>query len=228
MASRLVTLARKVAERVRPPKRRSWLESFRFRTVLDVGANTGQFAAEARAFAPDAMIHSFEPLPDCYDDLVKNFRGDRRFRARNLAVGDARGSATFRRSSYSPSSSMLEMAKLHRDAFPETAGGSEVSVNVDTLDDLEPELDLRAPVLLKIDVQGYEAHVLRGATHLLQKVDVAVVEMSIEPLYEGQTLFDGVYRMMVERGFLYRGNLVQLEHPADGRILQVDGLFTRA
>ncbi len=225
MLRHLSSLARRVARR---PRRRSWLDSFQFRTVFDVGANTGQFVEEARGFAPAAQIYSFEPLPDCYAQLVSRFRDDDRFRAFNIAVGDARGETTFHRSEYAQSSSMLPMAQLHKDAFPETAGGATLTVSVDTLDNLRESLVIAGPVLLKIDVQGFEDRVIRGATELLAQVDVALVEMSVEPLYEGQTLFDGVYRMMVERGFVYRGNHLQLQHPRDGRVLQVDGLFTRA
>jgi FkbM family methyltransferase len=227
MRTRLTKLGRRLLDRVRRPKRLTWLDSFGFRTVLDVGANTGQFVDEARRFAPDAMIYSFEPLPDCYAELVARHGADPKFRAFNFALGDAKGETTFHRSSYSQSSSMLKMAKLHVEAFPETAGGEEVTIPVDTLDNVRGTLDLRRPLLLKIDVQGFEDRVIRGATDLLAEVDVAVIEMSIEPLYEGQTLFDGVYRMMVDRGFVYRGNLLQLQHPADGRVLQVDGFFTR-
>lgn len=227
MRARLTTLGRKLLGKVRRPKRLAWLDSFGFRTVLDVGANTGQFVDEARRFAPDAMIYSFEPLPDCYAELVSRHGKDPKFRAFNFAIGDAPGKTTFHRSSYSQSSSMLKMAALHVEAFPETAGGVEVTIPVDTLDNVRDRLELRGPVLLKIDVQGFEDRVIRGATELLADVDVAVIEMSIEPLYEGQTLFDGVYRMMVDRGFVYRGNHLQLQHPADGRVLQVDGLFTR-
>ena len=211
----------------RLPERLRWLASFDFRTVIDVGANTGQFAGEARRFAPDAMIYSFEPLPDCYAALVQRFQGDSKFRAFNTALGEAPGQAVFHRSSYSPSSSLLRMASLHSEAFPETAGSMDVTVPVDTLDNLRPSLELRPPVLLKIDVQGFEDRVLRGATGLLASVDVAILELSIEPLYEGQMLFDGVYRIMADRGFVYRGNSEQTRHPADGRVLQVDGVFTR-
>lgn len=227
MLQRITELGRRLAEKARGPREPSWLASVGFRTVLDVGANTGQFADEARGFAPLAKIYSFEPLPDCYEALVRDRKGDPRFQAFPVALGDAPGTTTIHRSAYAPSSSLLAMGKLHEDAFPHTRGGREVPITVETLDGMRSKLDLVAPVLLKIDVQGFEDRVILGATETFPRVDVAVIEMSVEPLYEGQKLFDDVYAMMVARGFSYRGNHQQLRHPRDGRVLQVDGIFVR-
>ena len=90
MRARLTTLGRKLIGKVRRPKRLTWLDSFGFRTVLDVGANTGQFVDEARRFAPDAMIYSFEPLPDCFAQLVSRHGKDPKFRAFNFAIASRR------------------------------------------------------------------------------------------------------------------------------------------
>ena len=51
--------------------------------------------------------------------------------------------------------------------------------------------------------------------------------MSVEELYKGQKLFDDIYRILVDFGFVYRGNYEQLFNPHDGRVLQVDGIFVR-
>ena len=48
------------------------LEDMVYLTVLDVGANTGQFALEIHKILPQAMIYSFEPLKDCYEQLMHN------------------------------------------------------------------------------------------------------------------------------------------------------------
>ena len=63
-----------------------WLREFRFATVLDIGANTGQFAIAARAIFPAARIVSFEPLADCCEKLKRVMHGDSNFAAFNVAL----------------------------------------------------------------------------------------------------------------------------------------------
>jgi FkbM family methyltransferase len=211
---------------LRPHER--WLRQLRFRTVLDVGANTGQFVDEARKIAPDAFIYSFEPLRECFEALRGARANDPRFRAFHVALGDEPGVVTMHRNAYTQSSSLLPMAELHKTAFPETRHSSPEQVDVKRLDDVAAELTIERPMLLKIDVQGFEAKVIAGATETLRAADVIIVETGVESLYEGQALFDDVYRMLFERGFRYRGNHNQLLSPEDGRVLQADAFFTPA
>jgi FkbM family methyltransferase len=211
---------------LRPHER--WLRDLRFKTVFDVGANTGQFVGEARKIAPDAFIYSFEPLRACFEALRDGRRDDPRFRAFHVALGDEPGEVTMHRNDYSQSSSLLPMAELHKTAFPETRHSTPEKVEVRRLDDVAAELTLARPLLLKIDVQGFEAKVIAGATETLRSADVIIVETGVEALYEGQALFDDVYRMLYERGFRYRGNHNQLLSPDDGRVLQADAFFTPA
>lgn len=209
---------------LRPHER--WLRRMNFRTVLDVGANTGQFVGEARRMAPDAFVYSFEPLRACYELLRDGRRDDARFRAFHVALGEEPGEVTMNRNDYSQSSSLLPMAELHKQSFPETRHSTPETVEVKRLDDVLAGVVLERPLLLKIDVQGFEAKVLAGATETLKQADVIIVETGVEALYEGQALFDDVYRMLYERGFRYRGNHNQLLSPDDGRVLQADAFFT--
>src|SRR5258705_4321349 len=91
-----------------------WLRAIGINTILDIGANTGQFAQRIRRVLPDAMIYSFEPLPDCFEQLKGNLASCVNFRAFNFALGDRTGELMFQRNEYSPSSSFLRMADLHR------------------------------------------------------------------------------------------------------------------
>lgn len=51
-----------------------WLKEMDIKSVLDIGANEGQFASLIRILLPDATINSFEPIPQCYEKLKKNFK----------------------------------------------------------------------------------------------------------------------------------------------------------
>src|ERR1019366_7712453 len=69
--------------RSREPLR--FLRAYPIRTVLDIGANEGQFAATVRRLLPDVEIHSFEPLSEPFSKLERRQSGDRRFFASPLA-----------------------------------------------------------------------------------------------------------------------------------------------
>jgi FkbM family methyltransferase len=205
----------------------AWLRSFQFATVLDVGANVGQFALAANAVWPEARIYSFEPLPDCYQQLLVRLAQVKNFTGFNLGLGDKPGSLVFERNAFSASSSFLRMAPTHKSEFPHTRDSQQVTVEVKRLDDVVAKLSLGNPILLKIDVQGFEDKVLLGGEATIQKVEVIIIESSFEVLYEEQPLFDDIYRAMIHRGFVYKGAMDQMVSPKDGRPLQTDAIFMR-
>lgn len=205
--------------------RRDWMRSLSIRTVVDIGANTGQFATEIRDLQPDAFIFSFEPLPDEHAKLVSRMRGDSRFRAFNCALGDHDSRAVIQRSNYSPSSSMLPMLDLHTATFPHTEQTATVEVDVRRLDSVG--LELEPEVLVKMDVQGFEDKVIEGGRLTLARAKYVITEVSFARLYEQQPLYEDIYRLLAEMGFNYRGSLFQMPDPRDGRLLQADAFFTR-
>ena len=206
---------------------RGWLHSLRIATVLDIGANVGQFCQIASTLWPQARIYAFEPLRDCYEQLKSRMVGCGKVVAFNVGLGEQRGEACFERNAFSASSSFLKMAELHKSNYPETRTSETVTVKIERLDELAQELDLQEPILVKIDVQGYEDRVLRGGEQTVRRAQVILVETSFEPLYEGQLLFDGIHELLGKWGFRYAGAVGQLQSPLDGRVLQADSLFVR-
>jgi FkbM family methyltransferase len=204
-----------------------WLVNLQPRTVLDIGANVGRFAITARKLFPDAHIYAFEPLADCLAEAQRLMRGDALFTPINVALGAKRGEFTFHRNRASPSSSFLKVARAHTDAFPGTGQITETIVLVDALDDVARSLTLQIPMLVKIDVQGYEDQVLRGGEQTIRQASVVLVETSFETLYEGQALFEDIHGRLTSCGFEFKGNLEQAYAPEDGRVLQADSLFVR-
>lgn len=206
---------------------KAWLGSAGIDVVIDVGANSGQFASAARYIFPDARIYSFEPLADCYKALTKHFSKDRKFQGFSAALGDRRGEVTFYKSSFSKSSSALPMNDSHKKAFPWSAESTPIIVQMQLLDDYIDKIDFESKTLLKIDTQGYEYKVLQGALQTLKRVDYVLAEISFNPLYEGEADFDDIYQLLIGEGFKYSGNLDQLLSPLDQSILQADALFIR-
>jgi FkbM family methyltransferase len=204
-----------------------WLKRANVRTVLDIGANVGQFASTIHHLLPQAAIHSFEPLGDCYESMVKRMAGVENFRAYKVAVGSEDSVVDFQRNDFSQSSSVLPMDDLHRETFAWSARTSVVQVEMRRLDAIFRDISLAPHTLIKIDVQGYEDRVLLGGEATIRKADIVMVETSLATLYEGQASFERVYDIMMGYGFRYGGNIDQLLSPIDGRILQADALFFR-
>lgn len=207
--------------------RYKWIQNMGIKTVIDVGAHNGESASHFHELFPDARIYSFEPLHDCFTQLKDAMKNVTNFKAFNIALGDKEERINIHRSDFTPSSSLLKMAKLHREAFPFSSGESLETTNVNTLDNVAEELDLEDSILLKIDVQGYEHNVIMGSVNILKRVKIIIIETSFHELYEGQPLFSDIYELLYEQGFVYAGSWGELKSPHDGIPLQQDSIFVR-
>lgn len=197
------------------------------KTIVDIGANTGQSVITFKAAFPEAVIHAVEPLPACYRQLSSNVAGLEGIRLHNVAVGDQEGRVVMEENGYSPSSSLLTITDRHIENFPFTNSRKLVNVNVSTLDNLLRDEHLVSPILIKMDVQGYEKNVIMGGSTSIGQAKALIVETSFETLYDGQPLFDEIYALLVSLGFRYAGAFDQLASPLTGTILQQDALFIR-
>jgi FkbM family methyltransferase len=206
-----------------------WLRSEHIGTVIDIGANEGQFSVAIHALLPTARIYAFEPLRSCYERLRRNMAGVECFEAFNFALGDESGEVIMDEQEFSAASSLLPMTALHIGAFPYTtkSGSRRVSARIERLDDIMAGLPIVGNLLIKIDVQGFEDRVLRGGKQTVEQARILIIETSLELLYEGQPLFDDIYQLLIQWGFRYAGALNQVRHPQDGRILQSDSVFVR-
>ncbi len=193
------------------------------RTVLDVGASRGQFALHAAYRFPDATILCFEPLPQSREALNKVL--GERVRVYPTAVGAEAGTAQINVSAQDDSSSLLPIGARQVAEFPGTGPETTLDVNVITIDSVVTD-DLAGPILLKIDVQGFELDVLRGATNVLERIDEIFVECSFVELYEGQALADEVVAFLLPHGLRLVG-LYGISYASDGGALQADLLFRR-
>jgi FkbM family methyltransferase len=194
------------------------------RTLIDVGANKGQFSLAFRGLVPGGTIHAFEPLPAAAARFEGVFAGDDKVTLHRCAIGAKRTQATFFVADREDSSSLLELGAGQKEAFA-VSGKSQIEVAVRPLED---EIDLPAlqgPIMLKIDVQGGELAVLEGIA-ALERIDAIYVELSFVELYVGQPLFEDVRAHLAGRGFVLRGVFNQAFTAAFGPT-QADCLFVR-
>jgi len=204
-----------------------WLANSGIKTVLDIGAHIGEFAGRIRTILPSAELVCFEPLDEPFAKLIRRFAGDTSFRAVRCALGEKEGRFEIHHNEYAPTSSLLPMADLCKQAFTFAVKAEKEMIEVRRLSDVARELCLRDPLLLKLDVQGFEDKVIAGGEDVVARSKIILIEVSFEQLYEGGPLFDDIYRILKERGFTYHGNFEQLFSPKDGRVLQADAIFCR-
>ena len=194
--------------------------------VIDVGANQGQFGLEIRRAGYAGRIVSIEPLAAPYQELSRRSSRDESWAVIRSAVGPDAGTATMHvAANAGASSSFLPMLDLHAISAPEARFVAEERVDVSTLDDLaQPHLRDAGSVFTKVDVQGYELHVLGSGSATLAASSLVQVEMSLLPLYAGGPTYREVLQLMDQHAF----QLVGLEPgfaARTGLLLQADGLF---
>lgn len=195
-------------------------------TVIDVGANIGQYGAALRVSGYAGRIISFEPLPPAFDQLRSRARRDANWQVINKAMGDQGGTVVLHVAANSYSSSILSMTAAHLAAAPRSGTVDAIEVPVSTIADLVRDHGI-APerTMLKVDTQGYESQVLDGAGDVLHRLAAIQLELSFVTLYEGQELADALFRRMNRAGFGLFAWDSSFNDPHSGRLLQADVLF---
>jgi FkbM family methyltransferase len=210
-------------------RRPKMMERLGINLVLDVGANNGPYALELRRSGYQGRIFSYEPLSEAFAELSRSAAGDKLWKTVNCACGAKAGSATINVARNSYSSSLLPIAGKCVENAPEAALDSLETVSVCTLDD--SVMDSLSPddhVWLKIDTQGYEREVLKGASRLMPRVRALECELSLVPLYDGQPLIDEMISMIYQMGFRMVGVTPAFSEKETDDTLQVDGTFLKA
>jgi FkbM family methyltransferase len=150
--------------------------------LFDVGANTGQFASEARQELPAAKIYSFEPHPRTFEKLVRSNIDNLMF-PHSLALSDTDGEATFYE--YGSEGDGTQINSLVPDArFPTRFGykSREIKVRSSTLDHFCAAQNIEQVDFLKIDVEGGELSVLTGGKDMLSRERIMAVYMEFNDL----------------------------------------------
>jgi FkbM family methyltransferase len=171
-----------------------------FYTIIDVGANIGQFALAAAQRFPMAEIYCFEPIPDVYRVLKNNLKNFPKIHVNNCAIGNENGKILFYRNEFTLASSVLPMYEKNIHPNCDAKRSNMIEVDIYRMDDF-PSLNIKEPVLLKLDIQGYEKNALEGAKRILQHIDYIAIEMSFVKLYENQPLFDELHEYLKKLGF---------------------------
>ena len=202
------------------------LESNNINCIYDIGANTGQYALKMRRYGYNNRIISFEPLEDAFQVLKDFSSNDEKWTVKKYALGNEESESLINVAGNSQSSSILEMLPEHLKSEPTSKYIAKQKIKIKKIDSIFSDLyKIGDHIMMKIDTQGYEKNVIKGAENSLDKIRVIQLEMSIVPLYRNELLIDEMIKYMFNMGF----ELVSLENgfsdKSTGKLLQVDGIF---
>jgi FkbM family methyltransferase len=196
------------------------------RSVVDVGANRGQFALAVRARLPEARIVSFEPLAGPAATFRAIFVGDELTQLHACAVGAQLERCKMYVAARDDSSSLLPVSEAQSANYPGTQTVALTEVEVVPLEHAVAPGSLPRPSMLKIDVQGSEYETLLGCETMLGGFDFVYCECSFVELYRGQRLAGEIVSWLFTRGFDLTG-IYHLDRDRQRRPLQADLLFRR-
>jgi FkbM family methyltransferase len=190
------------------------------KVIFDVGANVGQTAKTYRRLFPQADIWSFEPFPNSYESLRRSISdSDQRFHPEPLALSDRVASASLNIGAVSYTNSMLRR---------ETDTGQSIEIETDTLDHFCSERDISHIDILKVDVEGAEDRVFKGARGLFARraIRSVFVEVYFRPVYDGMPLFWDLQAQLNYLGFNLFG-LYSLVPTGSGALSFANALYVQ-
>ena len=210
-------------------RRQRLLSRLGINLVLDAGASDGGFGLELRSAGYTGRILSFEPLPGPFASLESRLKNDVHWEALPWGLGDERAEATMHVTRDDKCSSLLRPLSRHTHAYAGSIPTGGTQVRIEALDGVFADLIGSGDrPFLKIDTQGYEMHVLRGAGKSLDTLMGLQIELSLVPLYEGSPNYIDLLTYMQERGFTLVAIEPVFSDPVTDQLLQVDALFERS
>lgn len=196
--------------------------------LIDVGAHIGEFGRLARSCGYKGEIVSFEPSSASFERLNRWARSDPKWRTFNHALGSQHARVSLHLNAGSNFNSLLPARSAMMTRFPSltNTGSEEVAVErlCDVLDRLG--IDEKEPIFLKSDTQGHDLEVLKGAGSRMQQINALLLEMSVQPIYEGAPSHWDTGAFVRQAGFeAYSYSSVSRD--GNGGLIEYDALFKR-
>jgi FkbM family methyltransferase len=195
--------------------------------VLDIGANVGEYGHDLRTLGYTGTIHSFEPIPEVYHTLEAAAKGDDRWCTHQQAFGANHEKKDFHVAQGSKLSSFLHSNSYGQEEIPVMQLQRIEKVLVKRLESWSTQLPLYSRIFLKIDTQGYDMEVLRGAESFLPRVIALQTELAVSPIYQGAPSFEEHLEFISAAGFALAG-LFPVTYDRHFRVIEFDCLALRA
>jgi FkbM family methyltransferase len=172
--------------------------------ICDVGANDGETVNEFLTHFQTAKVIAFEPFLECFEILKTSFASNQNVRLKNVALGANPASARLRVFSGNRMNSLLDMAVTPDNVMYnrcDKIGTQEVVV--DSLDHFCSVNHVDRIDALKVDTQGFDLNVLKGAVGLLaaHRIRSVLLEINFVPMYDGQPTFAEIHECLTSWGY---------------------------
>ena len=200
-------------------------------TIFDVGAHHGHVSLSFRRLFPHSTVYAFEPFPESFERLSRNTAADPLIQPLKFGLADVEGARLFSSNASSATNSLFESdnrgAETWGPGLLET--DRRISLPFSTIDRFVVDRNIRSIDILKLDVQGAEYLVLKGAEQLLAQSRIKLIysEVITQPTYRNQEPLHQVLRMFHDYGFLLH-NVYALSRTSEGKLRQFDAIFTLA
>ncbi len=154
-------------------------------TIIDIGSNKGQFMILIEKMFPNKIIYSFEPIEEMLQKQKKFFYYKKNVFFNNFALGNEISKKDFFITNRKDSSSFLKIVE-NKNKSKNYEIKEKRQIQINTLDNYFLDKNIILPILIKIDVQGFELEVLKGSKKLLKKTDYLLLEVSNSEMYRSQ------------------------------------------
>ncbi len=187
--------------------------------VLDIGAAKGYWSLRAGGRWKQAEFYMIDPLVESEPSLREIVARHPRFHYLLTAVGDTRGEVIMNLTPDCDGSSALD--------YPGADPARQRRIPLDTIDNLLAAGKLAAPDLVKLDVQGFEMHVLRGGQQMFDTAEVFIIETNLYRFMPDCPLVHEVMAYMAERGYRMFDLAGSLRRPFENDLAQIDIVFVK-
>ena len=238
MAKPLKILARHLIHRGKPnlisldtpyPMIAKLLRDLNVKHIVDAGASDGRVSKRFGSLFPTAQLHMFEPNADYGPALAELHSEQSRYHHYPVVLSNEPGEKTFYVTADPGSSSLYQTNDAMQKAYPvQAAHKDQLNVTATTLDQWATDHDIDGVQFIKMDIQGGEADMMRGASRLLNDSVAAIyTEVFFQNFYEGGATFSDIDLVLREQGFgLY--SIYKPRHDDRQRLLYADAIFIHA
>jgi len=194
--------------------------------IFDVGANDGQSIERFSSIFPKSTIHSFEPIKECYEKIIQIYNKNKLI-INNFALGDKDCERIFYINKNSYTSSFFKINDKYEDLVNSDGINKSAKKKIKTLDGYVNLHKIKKIDILKIDTQGYELNILKGAKKSLKKkIKFIELELTIADYYKKKVNFYEIDKVLSKNNFILY-DMENFSYNKDKRLAWFDLLYKK-